>query len=84
MKIQLNEQKAIGNYKFDGMPVMTRGFQSQFKNLAPIIAKKTLMLIQQRAREIGADYLQVAKFSNTTFWVKDDVDHITFLLPEEY
>ena len=84
MKIQLNEQEVIGNYKFDGFPVMTRGFQARFRKLAPVIARKTLMLIKQRAREIGADYFQVAKFSNTTFWIIDDVEHITFLLPEEY
>jgi hypothetical protein len=84
MKVILKDQECVGDYQFNSQIYMTRGFQSQFGELAMVVVLETMSLIKERASTVGADYLQVAFCNDTKFWIIDDVDHITFLLPSEY
>ena len=49
---------------------------------------QTLSQIQELVNKCIADYFQVATVeymgSTTKVYIIDDIDHITFLLPEEY
>ena len=84
-EIQLMPQEAIGNSKFCGQLVVTCGFQESFGEVAPVVAIKTLLkIVAERVRGEGADYIQVAIFQGTKFWIIDDEEVITFLLPSEY
>jgi hypothetical protein len=84
-QIVLHSQECCGSFKFNGRLYMTAGFQAAFADMAAVIAVTTVMrIIQERVRSYGADYLQAASFQGLTFWIIDDVTHVTFLLPEEY
>lgn len=84
-QIVLHPQEYNGNYKFNGRLYMTSGFREVFEDMAPVVAISTLLkIINERVNAHGADYLQAATFHGTTFWVIDDVAHVTFLLPTEY
>jgi len=80
----LNPQEVVGDYKFDSQVYMTRGFIAEFGNAAMHIVMTTMQLIHKRRDEVGADYLQTATYDGIRYWIIDDVDHITFLLPSEY
>lgn len=83
--IKLLPQEQIGSSSFNGQLVMTIGFREAFGDIAPVVAIRTLlMILQERVMKTGADYLQVCQYKGTTFWVIDDITHITYLLPEEY
>ncbi len=88
MKIELKPQEYIGHYKFNGLIVYTRGFYEKFKDHTSEIIFTTLTSIKKLVKQDIADYLQVVIVEQdgikTKFWVIDDIDHITFLLPEEY
>lgn len=83
--IQLLPQEVIGDSQFSGQLVMTCGFQAEFGEVAPVVAIKTLLkIIKERVHGEGADYLQVAVYKGLKYWVIDDVEVVTVLLPSEY
>lgn len=87
--LHINKQEVSGNYKFTGVrKVMTCGFAETFGKYAKSIAKAALELILTTYPK-NADYLQTFEYrcedgDRIKFWCINDVDHITFLLPEEY
>lgn len=85
-QIILNEQEQEGNYNFSVQPYMTKGFQATFGDEAIAIAFTSVAKIQETYP--NADYLQTFKYVKNNkeikYWCINDVDHITFLLPEEY
>ncbi len=88
MKIELQPQECEGHYKFDGQIVYTNGFLEKFKDDTIEIIFTTLAYIKELVNQDIADYLQVVIVERdgikTKFWVIDDIDHFTYLLPEEY
>lgn len=88
-KVHINDQEKSGNYLFTGVGLyMTCGFQNLFGETASTVALTALELILQKYPN-NADYLQTFEFCNDNgmkqrFWCINDVDHIIFLLPEEY
>lgn len=88
-RLYIKEQEESGTYQFTGIPTyMTCGFQSIFENEAQEIISTALMQILEKYPG-NADYLQVFTYHREEgevikFWCINDVDHITFLLPEEY
>jgi len=84
INVTLKPQECNGTYKFDSQVYMTRGFQSEFGDLAPAVVFTTMAKIKERVNEGIADYFQVAECNEISFWVIDDVSHITFLLKSEY
>lgn len=84
MKITVKPQEENSNSKFDGKLVATTNFLDTFGNDAFILAVQALAIIRTEIVPQGADYLQVCENNGTTFWLIDDGDHITALLPEDY
>lgn len=86
MNIQLMPQESPCNARFDSPVYMTCGFQQEFSDLAPVIVENTLHKIRNERveSETGADYLQIAYYNKTKFWIIDNSSYITFLLPSEY
>ena len=88
MKIILQEQEVCGNCSFSGQIVYTKAFGEVFKEQTTKIILASMSLIFERVRRGIADYLQVFTVETNTgtikFWVIDDNDHITFLLPSDY
>ena len=84
MQILLKPQESSTDSKFDGHIVMTRNFINIFGNKAFMIALQSVIKIQEERVPEGADYLQVCLHDGKTFWVIDDVDHVTVLMPEDY
>ena len=84
MEINIKPQEENSNSKFDGRLVATSNFLNTFGNDAFILATQALGIIQTQRVPNGADYLQVCEYKGTTFWLIDDVDHITVLMPEDY
>ena len=88
-KVYIKEQETSGNYKFEGiLTCMTRGFKNIFEDEAILIAGIALKLITEKYPD-NADYFQTFEYHYNDgkivkFWCINDVDHITFLLPEEY
>jgi hypothetical protein len=84
--LKLKPQECNGNYKFNGQLVMTRGFIIKFGNSSTDIAVLSVAkIITERVNSPeGADYLQVLSYKGITFWIIDDVDVVTILLPEDY
>lgn len=84
--LSLKPQECSGNYKFNGQMVMTNGFMIRFGNFAAGIAMCAIIkVITERVNSPeGADNLQVLSYKGTTFWIIDDVDVVTVLLPEDY
>lgn len=88
-KVTINEQETSGNYKFMGVTqYMTHGFQNAFGKDAQAIAFTAFALILEKYPD-NADYLQTFEYldesgNKTRFWCINDVEYITFLLPEEY
>jgi hypothetical protein len=86
MKIILKPQEESTNSKFNGQLVATSNFNNIFGNMSYLLAIKAVLKIQQERvpTEEGADYFQVCEYNGTTFWVIDDIDHVTVLMPEDY
>ena len=89
VKITLKEQECTGTYKFNGQIVYTRGIEAEFGDLVFKIIADTYKLIYPLVKENKADYFQVAvaEFENgrkIKYYIIDDIDHVTFLLPCEY
>ncbi len=88
-KVFINEQETGGNYKFAGIPhYMTSGFQNAFGKDAVAVAFTAFALILEKYPD-NADYLQTFKYvgedgKEISFWCINDVEHATFLLPEDY
>lgn len=85
-EIQLLPQECGGKYQFNGQLVTTRGFLNKFADLATMLAIVTVTkIITEHVQTVnGADYLQVCIYNNIKYWVIDDVEVVTVLLPEEY
>ena len=89
VKVTLKEQECTGTYKFDRQIVYTRGMENEFGDLIFKVIADTYKLIHSLVKENIADYFQVAvaEFENgkiIKYYIIDDVDHVTFLLPCEY
>jgi tetraacyldisaccharide-1-P 4'-kinase len=86
MEILLKPQEESTNAKFDSQVVATQGFIAEFGDEAFLVAVKTLeKIIAERVNSVdGADYLQVCEYAGIKFWVSDDGNAVTFLLPCEY
>ena len=88
MKITLKEQECEGNYKFNGKIFYTRGMESMFGGNVFLIIFQTMSQIKQLVEEGIADYFQVVTVEYNSIsqdiWCIDNIDHIIFLLPQEY
>ncbi len=89
MKICLQEQECTGTYKFNGQVYYTRGIEAEFGDMVFKMIADTFNLIRPLVESGIADYFQVAVAEmddgrRIKYYVIDDVDHITFLLPCEY
>lgn len=88
MKIILQPQEVCGNCRFSGAIVYTKAFGEVFKEQTTKIILASMSLIFERVRKGIADYLQVFTVETNTgtikFWVIDDNEYITFLLPSDY
>ena len=88
-KVFINDQEGKGNYTFIGVRAcVTCGFSDTFGEETLDIVRTALALIQGKYPN-NADYLQTFEYhredeKSVRFWCIHDVDHITFLLPEEY
>ena len=83
--VLLPQERGIG-CQFDGHICMTRTFQQTFGKMASFLAITAVSrILQERvATAAGADYLQVLQYENTKFWVIDDGEIVTVLMPEDY
>ncbi|MDR3595060.1 hypothetical protein [Clostridium sp.] len=72
------------NSQFNGQLVATSNFINTFGNKAYLIAIKAVTKIITERVPLGADYLQVCEYNGKTFWIIDDIDHVTVLMPEDY
>ena len=86
MDIVLKPQEENTGSQFNGQLVATRNFIETFGENAELMAMQTLQLIRKERVPIGADYLQVCscKQSGREFWMIDDGDVVTALMPEDY
>lgn len=88
-KVILNEQESNGNYIWIGVPpYMTCGFREKFGDEADEILIASIALILKH-HPADADYFQTFRYKypngeEIKFWVINDIDHITALLPSEY
>ncbi len=88
-KVYINDQEQSGNYKFAGVKAyLTCGFQDAFQKEAQTVAFTALALILEKYPD-NADYLQTFEYrcegeEAVRFWCINDVEYITFLLPDEY
>ncbi|MDJ0305106.1 hypothetical protein [Dehalobacter sp.] len=84
--LKLLPQECKGSYRFNSPLYVTRGFQEHFKEDTFLLAMTAIQWVgEERVRsKNGADYLQVFEANGERFWLIDDVDHVTALLPEEY
>lgn len=84
MEIILKPQEESTNSKFNGQLVATRNFINTFGHQAYLLAIKTVLKIQQERVPSGADYLQICEYNGKTFWIIDDSNVVTVLMPEDY
>lgn len=88
-KVIINEQEQEGSYTWTEIDsYMTRGFQECFKDEAIPIAFTAVQLILEKYPN-NADYFQTFKYvypdgKEIAFWIINDIDHYTVLLPSEY
>ena len=84
--LTLKPQQQENTYQFNSQLYITRGFESEFGDIAHVLASLAVSRIVNEIVKIkgGADYLQVFECNGKRFWAIDDVDHITILLPSEY
>jgi hypothetical protein len=85
-ELTLMPQEQENTYQFNGQLYITRGFESEFGDIAHALAFLAVNRIINEIVKVkgGADYLQVFECNGKRFWAIDDVDHITILLPSEY
>ena len=85
MNISVLPQETSSGAKFISPIYMTSGFRLTFGNESSFIVQLTMTEIRKRVcSNDGADYLQSCIANGIKYWVIDDGNHITFLLPEEY
>lgn len=84
MNIDLLPQELNSNTQFNSPIYMTRGFLNTYGKNADAISMEALEKIKAERVPYGADYLQIVKYNDKTFWIIDDTNHITVLMPEEY
>lgn len=88
-KVHINDQERSGNHNFAGVKAcMTCGFQDAFQEEAQAVAFTALVLILEKYPD-NADYLQTFEYrcegeEAVRFWCINDVECITFLMPDEY
>lgn len=88
-KIIYNEQEQNGSYVWTGIPsYMTANFKATFGDEAELIAFTAVALILE-THPHDADYFQTFKYlypngKAVKFWLINDVDHYTALLPSDY
>ena len=84
--LTLKPQEQENTYQFNSQLYITRGFESEFGDIAHVLASLAVSRIVNEIVKIkgGADYLQVFECNDKRFWAIDDVDHVTILLPSEY
>lgn len=84
-----NEQEQSGDYVWTGIPTyMTANFKATFGDEAVLVASAALALILEKHPH-DADYFQTFKYKYPNgkaikFWLINDVDHWTALLPSDY
>ena len=87
-KITLQPQECIGNSTFSGQIVYTKAFYEIFQDKTSEVILASMSLIFDLVRMNVADYLQVLTVeinrATTKFWVIDDGEYVTFLLPKDY
>ena len=76
-RVYINEQEESGNFIFTGI-----------RQVMTAVAFTALALILEKYPD-NADYLQTFEYrydsgKTVSFWCINDVDVLTFLLPEEY
>lgn len=85
----LNNQEQEGNYRFTGIrQYMTAAFKSTFGNEAESIIFTAIALILEKYPH-NADYLQTFDYiksdgTSIRFWIINDIDYLTALLPSDY
>ena len=89
MKVTLEKQECTGTYKFNGQIIYTKGIEIEFGDDVLQVVFNTLIFIRTLVSQNIADYFQVAYAEKSNgekvkFYIIDDIDHITFLLPDEY
>lgn len=86
MEIILKPQEESTNSRFNGQLVATANFISTFGDEAYLLAIETISKIKKErvSTEEGADYFQVCEYQLKKFWVIDDGDVVTALMPEDY
>lgn len=88
-KVIYNEQEQSGNYVWTGIPsYMTDNFKATFGDEAEFIASYALTLILEKHPH-DADYFQTFKYiypngEAVKFWLINDIDHSTALMPSEH
>lgn len=88
-KVIYNEQEQNGRYVWTGIPsYMTANFKAVFGDEAELIASAAVAMILKNHPH-DADYFQTFKYiwsdgEETKFWVINDEDHWTALLPSDY
>ncbi len=84
-----NEQEQSGSYIWLGVSAcMTANFKATFGDEAELIASTAFWLIIKN-HPVDADYFQTFKYiwpngKETKFWLINDEDHWTALLPSDY
>lgn len=88
-KVIYNEQETSGNYVWTGIPsYMTKNFKATFGDDAELIASAAVALILKNHPH-DADYFQTFRYvspdgKETKFWIINDVEYFTALLPSDY
>lgn len=83
-EVKLMPQKNVGESMFSGQILMTSNFHNTFGDRCFYIILESLAQIRKQILEDGADYFQVLTYDDKRYWVIDDVNVVTFLLPEDY
>ena len=88
MKVTLRKQECDGSYKFNSQIVYTKGMESIFGEDVFLLIYYAMNELQKLVKQNIADYFQVfeIEYNGRTIrvWCIDDIDHITFLLPQEW
>ncbi len=84
--LRMRSQSQGDDYEFCSKLVFTRGFLAEFGVEAIPLAMQALYMIHSRLvnSAVGADSFQRFLYQDSSFLIIDDIDHVTFLLPNEY
>lgn len=82
--ITIQPQEESTDSQFDSQLYTTANFIETFGEEGSLIAATALEKIKTERVPTGADYLQVCNYAGITFWLIDDNDHVTALMPEDY